>query len=110
MTKLELERKVAEIERAGGDDAPHRIQTLRAHFEKQQREQAAEREREQQRAEANMRAVLKRAYMRNPAASEASFEADYPELRRQKLVGAALKAEAVASAQQSAATREAFSR
>jgi hypothetical protein len=108
MTKIELERKVAEIEANGGDDAPHRIQTLRAHFEKQQREEATRAAEKQQRAEANLRADLKRAYMRNPAASEASFEADYPELRRQKLVGEALKAEAVASRQQRAATREAF--
>ena len=108
MTKIELERRVAELEAKGGDDAPHRIQTLRDHFQKQQREEAARAAEQQQRAEANLRADLKRAYMRNPAASEASFEADYPELRRQKLVGEALKAEAVASRQQRAATREAF--
>ncbi len=108
MTKLELDEKIAGIERAGGDAAPHRIQTLRAHFEKQQREQATRAAEQQQRAEVNLRADLKRAYMRNPAASEASFEADYPELRRQKLVGEALKAEAVASRQQGAAMREAF--
>ena len=108
MTKLELERRVAEIEATGGDDAQHRVKTLRDHFQKQQREEAARAAEKQQRAEANLRADLKRAYMRNPAASEASFEADYPELRRQKLVGEALKAEAVASRQQRAATREAF--
>ena len=108
MTKLELERRVSEIEAKGGDDAPHRIQTLRDHFKKQQREQAAEREREQQRAEAAMRADLKRAYMRNPAATAEGFEADYPELRRMKLAQETLKADAVASARQRAQMREAF--
>jgi hypothetical protein len=109
MTKLELERRVAEIEAKGGDDAPHRIQTLRDHYERQQVQQAAEREREQQRAEAELKDNLKRAYLKSsPAATAEGFEADYPELRRQKLVGEALKAEREASRQQGAAMREAF--
>ena len=108
MTKLELERRVAELEAKGGDDIEHRIQTLRDHFQKQQDAEAARAAEKQQRAEANLRADLKRAYLRNPAASEASFEADYPELRRQKLAQETLKADAEASAQQRAAMREAF--
>jgi hypothetical protein len=109
MTKLELERRVAELEAKGGDDAPHRIQTLRDHYERQQAQQATEREKAQQRAEANLRADLKRAYLKSsPAATAEGFEADYPELRRQKLAQETLKADAVASAQQRAATREAF--
>jgi len=108
MNQQPLNEKISNIEASGSPDAEHRIQTLRAHFEKQQREEATRAAEQQQRAEVNLRADLKRAYMRNPAASEASFEADYPELRRQKLVGEALKAEAVASRQQRAATREAF--
>jgi hypothetical protein len=100
---------VAEIEAKGGDDAEHRIQTLRAHFEKQQAQQLAEREKEQQRAEVNLRADLKRAYMKSsPAATAEGFEVDYPELRRMKLAQETLKAEAVASAQQRALTHEAF--
>ena len=108
MTKIELERRVAELEAKGGDDAPYRIQTLRDHYAREQVQQAAEREREQQRAEAAMRADLRRAYMRNPAATAEGFEADYPELRRMKLAQETLKAEAVASRQQGAATRGAF--
>jgi len=109
MTKLELERRVAELEAKGGDDAPHRIQTLRAHFEKQQREEATRAAEKQQRAEANLRADLKRAYMKSsPAATAEGFEADYPELRRLKLAQETLKADAVASARQRAQMREAF--
>ncbi len=108
MTKIELERRVAELEAKGGDDAEHRIQTLRDHFQKQQREEATRAAEQQQRAEANLRADLRRAYLRNPAATAEGFEADYPELRRMKLAQETLKAEAVASAQQRAATREAF--
>ena len=109
MTKIELERRVAELEAKGGDDAQHRIQTLRAHFEKQQAQQAAEREREQQRAEVELKDNLKRAYLKSsPAATAEGFEADYPELRRQKLAQETLKADAVASARQRAQMREAF--
>jgi hypothetical protein len=108
VTKIELERRVAELEAKGGDDAEHRIQTLRDHFQKQQREEATRAAEQQQRADANLRADLRRAYLRNPAATAEGFEADYPELRRMKLAQETLKAEAVASAQQRAATREAF--
>ena len=108
MTKIELERRVAELEAKGGDDAPYRIQTLRDHYAREQAQASAEREREQQQAEAAMRADLRRAYLRNPAATAEVFERDYEQLRSQKLIGEALKAEAVASAQQRAATREAF--
>ena len=109
MTKLELERRVAEIEATGGDDAPHRVKTLRDFYAQQQAQQAAEREREQQRAEAELKDNLKRAYLKSsPAATAEGFEADYPELRRQKLAQETLKADAVASARQRAQMREAF--
>jgi len=100
VTKIELERRVAELEAKGGDDAAERIQRLRGHFERQQAQASAEREREQQRAEAELKDSLKRAYMKSsPAATAEGFERDYEQLRSQKLIGEALKAEAVASRQ-----------
>ena len=108
MTKNELERRISEIEAKGGPDAEPRIQVLRGHFERQQARQEAFAAAEQQRAEAEMRADLKRAYMMNPAATEESFERDYEELRRQKLVGETLRTEAAASRQQREQMRVAF--
>lgn len=48
------------------------------------------REAEQAAAEASLRSILYAAYMDNPAAGEADFERDYPDLRRQVLIRGAL--------------------
>jgi hypothetical protein len=93
MTEQELEQKISEIERTEADpqERARRIAFVRETYESQVRDQQERAERARQLAEASMRDELRRAFMRNPAATENDFEELYPELRRRKLMDDALR-------------------
>lgn len=92
MTEQELEQKISDIERTepNPQERARRIALVRETHESQERERQQAAERERQFAEASMRDELRRAFLRNPAATEADFEELYPELRRRKLIDDAL--------------------
>lgn len=92
MTESELQLTIAEIESSERDpqERERRIALVRETHESQERERQDRAERERLMAEASMRDELRRAFMRNPAATEDDFEAMYPELRRRKLMDDAL--------------------
>lgn len=92
MTEQELEQKISDIActEADPNERARRIALVRETHESQERERQESAERDRQTAEDSMRDELRRAFLRNPAATEADFDELYPELRRRKLIDDAL--------------------
>jgi hypothetical protein len=83
--EIALERKIKEINSSGAPNAAARIARLTEFHESEKKRLADNKKKQQQVADARLKASLKTAFMRNPAATEEDFESAYPELKREKL-------------------------
>jgi len=110
MTTQERDQLIRKINDESGlaEDKARRIAVVNQTYSNVQTQTAEAAKRTQETAESSLKTRLKHSYMQNPAADEASFEADYPQLRSEYMRNETLNKDAVARNAMARRVRESF--